>query len=351
MKACIITSKGLETYSEKEIKSFLKTKTEIKEQVVFFAAQKKEELVNLAYYGRTFEKVLLVINEQEFDKSPTDKFVFNYSEIKETFTVDGERYGEHPFNSLDIKQELGKLIEKQTNKKFDIKSGLSKFYFFVRKNYFVFGLDISGFDLSKRDYRIFLSPEAVKPTIAASMLIEGDYTNKKKLLDPYSKSGIICIEAAMMAVNQSPQHYSKNKFSEKEVLKDEIKDVKTQIYCYDQDFKHVNAAKKNAKIAGVNKYLDFSRQTVDDLDLKFDDDSIDLIITQPPKFSKRKDPQQIERAYKSFFRITKQIIKKEGKVVLLLNDLKAKEYTDLKIIKEQEVLLGEQKLWIVTLEK
>ncbi len=351
MKACIITSKGLETYSEKEIKNFLKTKTEIKEQIVLFEAQKKQDLIDLAYYGRTFEKVILVIDEQEFKKTPIDNFKFDYQDIKETFTVDGERYGEHAFNSLDIKQELGKLIEQKTNKKFDIKNGASKFYFFINKNYFVFGLDISGFDLSKRDYRIFLSPEAIKPTIAASMLLEGDYNNKNNLLDPYSKSGIVCIEAAMMATSQSPQHYSKNKFSEKDELKDEIKDVKTQIYCYDQDFKHVNAAKKNAKIAGVNKFIDFSRQTVDDLDLKFDDDSIDLIITQPPKFSKRKDPQQIERAYKSFFRITKRILKKEGKVVLLVNDLKAKEYTDLKVTKEQEILLGEQKLWIVTLEK
>ncbi len=351
MKCCIITNKGLEEYSSKEIKEILNCETEIKERLVFFETT-KENLVKLAYYGRTFQRAILILEEYEFKDNPLEQFKAEIIEdVKESFTVDGERYGESAINSFEMRKKLGFFINQKTKKKYDIKNGLTKFYFFIENNYFIFGLDISGFDLSKRDYRIFLSPEEIKPTVAASMLLEAEYSKEKIILDPFCRSGTISIEAAMIALNKSPNHYSKEKFSEKINFKEELKDEKTEINCIDRDFKHVNAAKKNAKIAGVNKYINFSRQETDDLDLKFDKESLDIIATQTPKFSKKKDIEDLKQTYKTFFKQAELLLKKKGKLVILANNEIIKEFTKLKLVKEKKVIQGEQESWILSFEK
>jgi len=350
MKAVVITNKGLETYSEKEINK-LGYKTQTKERLIFFEAE-KEDIIKIAYDGRTFQRVLFLMDEYVFEKKPQEQFdAKKIKEIKESFTIDGERYGEHEFNSFDLRKQLGFFINQTTKKKYDIKNGLTKFYFFINEKYFLFGIDISGFDLSKRDYRIFLSPESLKPNIAASMLLEADYSSEKILLDPFSRSGELSVEAALIALNKSPNYHSKKKFSENIDFKDKLKDIKTNINCFDNEFKHIIASKKNAKIAGVNKYINFSRQDLKNLDLKFENESIDCIVTQTPKFSKRKDPNDLLELYKNFFEQVKLLLKKDGIAVLLVNNLKVKELTKLKLTSEQKIELGESTCWILKYKK
>lgn len=346
MKAVVITNKGLEIYSSKEIKKILNCETEIKENLVFFEAEKKE-IINLAYQGRTFQRVVIILHKGIFEKNPLDNLKEIKAKIQESFSVDGERYGNHEFTSFELKNKLGKLISKITGKKFDIKKGLTKFYFYIKNKEFILGIDVAGFDLSKRDYRIFLSPENIKPTIAVSMLLEANYSSEKVLLDPFSRSGIIAIEAALMAINKSVHYHEKNKFSEKTIFKDEIKKIKPKIYCYDKKFQHLNAAKKNAKIAEVNKLINFSRQEIKNLDLKFKKKIIDCIITQTPKFSSKKNIHDLLEIYKEFFEQAKKILKKKGKIVMLVNDLKIKKLTKFKLIKEVEIVLGDHKFWIL----
>ena len=62
-------------------------------------------------------------------------------------------------------------------------------------------------------------------------------------------------------------------------------------------FKYVDFLKKNAKIAGVDKHINFSRVELEWLDIKFKKESIDRIITNPP-ISKNAN---LDKVYNEFF--------------------------------------------------
>ena len=43
---------------------------------------------------------------------------------------------------------------------------------------------------------------------------------------------------------------------------------KANIFAFDSQFRHIDAAKKNSKIAGINKNINFSRTEIEWLDTK-----------------------------------------------------------------------------------
>ena len=118
---------------------------------------------------------------------------------------------------------------------------------------------------------------------------------------------------------------------------------------------NINAAKKNAKIAGINKAINFSRIDPEWLDLKLDKESIDKIVTHPPELTKHTNPKDIEKIHDQFFYQAEFIIKKDGKVVVITKttDLikKAAEKYKFKVEKEREVWEGKEAFKLVVFSK
>ena len=130
-----------------------------------------------------------------------------------------------------------------------------------------------------------------------------------------------------------------------------IKKAKAKLYGYDHLFKYVDYSKKNAKIAGVEKQINFSRVELEWLDIKFKKESVDRIITNPPT-SKNAD---LNKIYNEFFYQSEYILKKDGTLAIIsrIPDFAKKhaEKHNFVLLKERDVWSGEQILKILVFKK
>jgi len=328
MKAIAITHKGIEDISKQEIKELINSEAQIHDGFLTFEAT-KEELIKLCYLSQSLVKVLLVDDPAKWVEG-------------RTFAVRG----------VD-KEKIAEKIEGRV----DLKNPDVTFYSVDGKH---FGIDLTGEDLGKRDYRIFLGPESVKGTIAYALIRLAGYNAKKVLVDPCCRDGIIAIEAAIYAKEMSPHFFHKDKFNflnifldtELEKL-DKIKQKNIQIYAYDPKITSVNATKKNAKIAGVQKNINFGKIRTDDLELKFKENSVDCIATIPPLLMKLSE-NKVAEIYRELF-YQAEFILDQGKIALLTRpqriDLLKKQAGKFKLIDERNVMMGKAEWSILVFER
>jgi putative N6-adenine-specific DNA methylase len=113
-----------------------------------------------------------------------------------------QRFGEA------IEHRLGKLgaIESSTAEEEDDAVAPRAQLFVIRVVYdsFTVSADSSGALLHQRGYRLAIAKSPLRETLAAAMLIAGDWTGERPLVDPLCGSGTIPIEAALLARRMAP---------------------------------------------------------------------------------------------------------------------------------------------------
>ncbi len=356
MQALVLTNKGLENVSAKEIHDLIGRKVKIFEGYLTFDVSKKEELYKLAYMGRSFTRVLEII---ETGKNPFDmKFDLKYD--KKIVSINIERAGTHDFDTSDLYKLFAEQLRKQECT--IQKKGELPLMLFVKNNDAYFCLDYSGFDLGRRDYRIFTGHDALKGNIAAGILLMAGFKKGMNLLDPFCKDGTLGIESALLAKNQSAHYFSKDKFAflkifdlENAVLEklDKLKDMKSEIILSDMNFANLSSAKKNATIAGVNKELRFLKCDIDNIDLKFNK-KIDLLVTMPIQPGRAITEKTVRKIAETFFKRTKEILSEKGKMVLVLKrgtEIYEELAEEFKLIEKKELMQGKEKVYVLMFEK
>ncbi|MBW2963150.1 hypothetical protein KY306_00035 [Candidatus Woesearchaeota archaeon] len=283
MKALAITDKGLEDISLLEIKELLKVNGEIRDSAVIFDYKKKEDLYLLCYKGQSVFKVLHLIDNFSVKK---DLIKEMKAQIKK---IDFSEYKGKSFAvrcwHKKIKNSRGE-IEKAAGSvipgKVDLNNPDVRFFVFVYGKDVYFGIDITGRDLSERDYKIFSHPHSLKGPLAYGLVRLSEYSDKKVLLNCFCRSGEIGIEAGLWGSGLAVNYYNKEKMGfEFDLAKfDKTKKKKLRIYCVDSDPRSLAATKKNAKIAGVSKEIQVSRFKIEDLDIKFKEKEADCLICQ-----------------------------------------------------------------------
>src|SRR3989344_710452 len=319
----IITNPGLEAISAEEIKELVKaTNVKTSSGKITFSCTDYQALIDLCYHGRTFTKVMLLLDSFSFEGMPAPR-VDNLPFVQPTILVDCERIGEHGFTSADVSRDWSLAIVEKYSVKMNWKKPLTTYFLLIEDDNAWFGVDFSGKDLGRRDYRIFLGTESLKGTIAAGILKFAEYEPKKSILDPFCRHGIIPIEAALIATNTSPNLFGKEKFAFANLsipfeLTDKPRERKGIIISLDDNFKNVSSAQKNAKIAGVVKSIDFSRTDLKWLDAKFGKNFLDMIVTMPAQPGKILTDEIIKKIAHQFFYQAEFIMKKTGTVCLCL---------------------------------
>jgi tRNA (guanine6-N2)-methyltransferase len=374
MKGILITNKGIEDIAAKEVTELLKLKSkpEIKETAVMFEVKKLENLCLLCYRAQSAARVLLLLDELNITEDLEETLeIIEKSILKlkkelekwlknKSFKVECKRIGEHNFNSIDLSKEIGELIyEAISNKKVDTHNPDIVIYVYVYNNSCYLGIDFSGFDLSKREYKIFNHPESLKGNIAYALVRLTEYNKKDVLLDTYCKSGNIPIEAAIYATGFPLNFYRKEFLFQKFIKFDfekenkKMKNDKLGINGFDAFMGNTTASKKNAKIAGVEKYINFARADVEWLDTKFDEGKVDKIVTKLPETSKNKNRKDIEKIYKEFFYQIDFVLNKKGRMVLITKDrdILEQEKGKFKIVEERIIYSGEMPLSISLLKR
>lgn len=364
MNGLVLTQIGLEDVSADEIKRIISA-TNIKTSPgkVFFSCKSEQDLVDICYHGRTFSKVVLLLSSFSVSGIPDEKILKDLAPfIDKTAVVKCDRFGQHDFTSFDVMTALNGPLSKLYNVIVDHKRSQTMFYLLIDGKDGYFGVDFSGIDLGRRDYRIFLGTDALKGNIAASLLHIAGYETKQSLLDPFCRHGIVPIEAALYATNTSPHKFGKEKFAfaqlpnRKFELKDKETDFKGTIIAMDDNFKHVSASRKNAKIAGVVKSVEFSRTDLKWLDAKFGKNFLDRIITLPVQSGKSIAEKTVDKIYHQFFYQAEFILKKSGKICVVMKrgiELLKQKATEFKfsVESERKVMQGAEELTILVFSK
>jgi|TARA_B100001964_G_C14254832_1_gene611827 23S rRNA G2445 N2-methylase RlmL len=340
MKGFLTTHKGMENIASLEVKDLINTNSKINEACVVFDIKNYEDLFKLCYKSQSSIGVYYLLCEFDFDNI-FDDFYKNLEKInfKEwlnkniQFRVKCIKINNGKLSTPEIEKKFGEIIIEHIEKKYNYRQKVDLgnpeiviFAYLTGKKCYI-GTDFAGFDLSKRSYKIFSHPADIKGTIAYSLARLSDYNKNETLLDPFSASGTIPIEAALFASKFPINYFNKEKFIFLKFQKfknfdfnglfkkldKEMLASKPKIYNIDSSMKYLNYSRKNSKIAGIGKKISFSRNDIGWLDTKFKKGSIDKIVTILPSLQK-KDSSNI---YNEFFYQAEFILNKKGKIVLI----------------------------------
>lgn len=189
------------------------------------------------------------------------------------------------------------------------------------------GIDYSMEGMHKRSYRLFCPPRTVRATLSYALLHLSKISEDTVVLDPFVGSGTILIEAAHKILSRSVRFHDKDKIACGRFLKSGLtaydrlqKKVSPMLYGFASTMSLMMNAKKNAKIAGVEKSVSLSRVDVDWIDSKFSESSVDRVITHPPEPSRSVSSQAAAKIYKEFFYQVKYILKEDGLIGAMLHD-------------------------------
>jgi len=371
MKGLVITSKGIEDIASMEISELINAKCKTDNCCVVFDFKEFSDLCLLCYKCQSADRVLHLIGYFEFSNFFDDlkKFINDvnlneWTSNYKKFKVECIRIGTHNFNSVDAGKKVAEFILKKYNKiKVDIKNPDITFLVYIVDGKCYLGVDFAGFELNKRSYKIFLHPNSLRGTIAYALARESGLDKKDVMLDPFSRDGVIAIETAFYMHGFPNNYYKKDRFAFLKLkigvdfekffndIDKIIKKPKSKIYSFDHLFKYVDYSRKNAKIAGVEKFINFSRVELEWLDIKFKKESVDRIITSPV-ISKNAN---LEKIYNEFFYQCEYILNNKGTIAIIsrIPDFVKKhaEKHSFIVAKEKGVWSGEQLLTIMIFKK
>lgn len=359
MKAMCISYRGAESAMLKEIKEKLEADAKIEPSVALFESDEKS-VCKLAYLGQSFTRICFFIGSFRIkglsDLRNAGKL--GYPLLKDrTFKVSCERIGEHEFNSQDAAVELGKIIAAKSGSEPEMKKPDVIVLAYIYDDRCYVGIDIAGIDLAKRDYNVHTHRSAIKGPLAFALLMLAGYDGKKTLLDPFCLSGTVTVEAAYYRSGFSINHYRKKKLkfvqmgiadenflekidAEQEKKKGKIKEKR--IFAFDADLRSIRAAQQNAKIGGVDKHIDFARVDPEWIDVKFDEGSIDLIVSSPPAVSKW-IVKDAKKAYKDMLHHAEYALKKDGRIVMISNKALEEAVSESGFVKEKSYSIKKKK--------
>ncbi|MBI1971184.1 methyltransferase [Candidatus Woesearchaeota archaeon] len=369
MKAFAVVDEGIEHIAALEVKELLGSDAEIQKQVILFDAPTLLDLCKLCYQNQSLTAVCHLFSFFEFSSKEEllkklEKVDVSAFLTKGTrFAVRCYRHGDHSFTSQTIAGEAGHLFTSTKAQVQLSRPDYTIFILIVDSKCYV-GLDLAGVDLGKRPYRIFTHVQSVRAPIAYAMVRLAGYTPDKSLLDPFCGGGTICIEAALLASKKPVHYFDKEAFAfhafpcldqakKEEIMQQAdalIIKPKVSIMGYDQLLRFTKASQKNAKIAGVEKQVMFSKLDIEWLDTKLDKKTVDCIVTYPPQIAKV-TRKKIEKVYHELFYQAEFVLKQDGRMAVLTENPEqllplAHQFNFL--VKEQcKVLQGKKELTIL----
>jgi len=371
MKGFLLTHKGMEDTASKEVKGLIGKKSMIDEGCAVFTIKTHADLFKLCYLSQSAIGVSYLLAEfnfkdilKDFKNNITKIKFYEWLKKKTQFKVKCIKNQEN-ISTPELERDLGEIIIDHIQDKHGYKQKVNLenpeiiiFVYLTKKKCYV-GIDFVGFDLDKRSYKIFSHAADIKGTIAYFLVSLSNYIKNETLLDLFSGSGTIAIEAALSASNFPINYYNKGKFiflnidrfkkfdfnGFFEKLDKEISSSKLNVYNVDSSMNYLNYCKKNSKLAGVDKMLKFSRMDLEWLDTKFKQYEIDKIVTKLP---------MQQELYTEFFYQAEYILNKKGKMVLIGDAAKIKETSEkykFKITAKREVYSGQKKYDVFVLTK
>jgi 23S rRNA G2445 N2-methylase RlmL len=241
---------------------------------------------------------------------------------------------ESKMSSVDIAQQIGGATHAFLEGKLavDMQTRDLPLLVVITPTEVLFGIDCIGDDLARRSYKIFSHPASVNGVVAYSSARLSGVKKKSVVLDPFCDCATIPIETALWQTGSSPFLFErkflglynpvlKDAFEsvEKE-LKEIVAEKKENVFAFEPQLKVMLQAKKNIKLSGMHEQIMCSKVATDWIDAKFDENSVDCIVSKPPQISKRNNAvKQIKKVYDELFYQARHILKPKGTMGLLMH--------------------------------
>lgn len=308
---------GMEAFAAKEIRRLGYETTAVEDGRITFSGD-LEAVCRTNIQLRTGERALIKIGEFQ---------ALSFEELFEkTYSLDWERWigknSAFPVKGHCLKSKLAstrdaqaiikKAIAKRLSQKYGIEwlpedGNVYQIQFSIMKDKVTLMIDTSGEPLHKRGYRQKSNLAPLRETIAAAMVMMSYWKFEYPLCDPFCGSGTIPIEAAMFKRNIAPginRSFAAQNFVQfepqlwekaREEAKSLERDIPLEIYAYDIDADTVSLAERNARIAGVEKYIKFKCTDAADF---YTETPNGTIICNPPYGERLSDKKECEILYR-----------------------------------------------------
>jgi putative N6-adenine-specific DNA methylase len=287
-----------------------------------------------------------------------------------TFRTVCDRTGVHDFNSMDAEQAVSAAVKKLFKEKgedilMNLKAPDVTLYLRIIDDNYVLGIDCAGRELSKRQHLVFNNVVSTKGTIGFCALLFAGYKPGQLILDPFALSGNIMLEAALYEsgtpVNYYTKHFTLMDIPEFRPIVDDVlaktdskikqPPSKPDIICTDSSFNNISAQKKNAKIAGIDKFLAFSRTDIENIDIKTFDSSVDVVCSRIIEPSANVPEGKVRKIHEILFKNLKFITKKKSAFVFIVRNTDVLEEESAKqgfvVEDRKQVFQGQQMFWFV----
>ena len=241
---------------------------------------------------------------------PWEEFITPETTIKVTKTAQDCPYlNNSHFAALRVKDGIIDRIKEKFNDErpdVDTENPDITVHVHLHQRRAIWYLDFSGEGMQKRGYRKDQTDAVLREQLAAALLYRSEWkksiteTESGVLLDPFTGSGTIAIEAALIATDTAPGLIRKEEFAftrlpsyNEELWNKIVKEAEEKrqkaiderdimIYASDISPKAIRIARENAKAAGVLEFIDFKEKdfasyTAEDVPSK-----MGYIVTDPP---------------------------------------------------------------------
>ncbi|MCT7796351.1 MAG: class I SAM-dependent RNA methyltransferase [Lactobacillus iners] len=307
---------GFEAVVAKELQN-LGYNTTTENGRVFFKGD-IEDIIKTNINLRTADRIKILLKEfKALDFETLYDQIFNYDwaqllPVDAKFPVSGRSvksklHSEPDIQSIVKKAIVDKMTQQYHRRGFLPETGnLYHLDIYTNKDIARISLDTTGASLFKRGYRVEHGGAPLKENFAAGLLKLTPYNGTHPLIDPFTGSGTLAIEAALIARNIAPglwRNFAFNNFDwvDNNLYKQEIENAKSKIsknhapiIASDIDQSILEIAKVNANNAGVLDDIRFKQVAIKDFAT---DLTNGMIIANPPYGQRLKDKTSARKIY------------------------------------------------------
>jgi len=282
---------------------------------------KMEDTMRLNLLIRTGHRILFLL--QEFNaKTPNElykkvsqisweDYISDESYFSVTSTVDHPTIKDSRFANLKCKDAIVDRIKEKLGRRPESGSDKDRIvvHLYWKGNLCQVFLDTSGQPLSKRGYRKIPLEAPMQETLAAAVILATGWRDNGNFINPMCGSGTLAIEAALIALGRAPGLVRNNfgfmhlrGFNDffwnnlRRKIRAASKDILNgRIIATDISQQAVEAAKKNAMTAGVDRFIEFG---VCDYSKTPIPSGLGVLILNPEYGERSGDVEKLKEIYK-----------------------------------------------------
>ena len=313
---------GLESVVASELRNLGYENLKVENSKVEFEGDEKD-IAKCNLWLRTADRVLIKMSEfkaESFEELFQGTKKVNWGDIipiNGKMHVNGKSVKSKLHSVPDCQSIVKKAVVESMKKKYNTDwfsedGPVYKIEVAILKDIVTLTIDTSGKGLHKRGYRENAGEAPLKETLAAALVLLSKWNPSRPLIDPLCGSGTILIEAGLIGRNIAPglnrdfvsetwPNIKKDIWDKaREEARLAINNEEFKILGSDINYRVLNTAKENIKLAGLEDYIFVQKLSVEEFSTK---KKYGCIITNPPFGS---TVRQSEQAYLKTYQLGKK---------------------------------------------